>query len=159
MKKEELTAGIWIAQGPEVNTLIHLVGKSPMLSVIGAIDLNAFYKNGEVRKLDINSIEVQDIMMYPEKYQFETINTSSTVENILGYNCDVARDEETITEEFINSCIVKYRQFIKLTDSIDEAKTKMKIWLKREHQFSVSQGGYFINNKIIPRLKPNINEE
>lgn len=155
MRKEELIAGVWIAQGPEINVLVHLTGKSPMLRVIGAIDLNAFYSNGEVRPLQKDSIEIQDILMYPEKYQFETINTSSTVENTLGYNCDSDRDEETITEEFINSAVAKYRQFLKITGDVNETKTKVKIWLKREHQFSVSQAEYFVLNKILPRMKPN----
>lgn len=154
MKREELTAGVWVAQGPEINVLIHLTGKSPMLSVIGAINLNEFYKNGRVVELHINDIEIQDILMYPEKYQFETVNTSSTVENINGYDCDAKRDEDTITEEFIQKCIPKYRQFLKLTNSIDEAKVKMKIWLKREHQFSISQAGYFID-KMIAKMRPN----
>lgn len=159
MKKEELIAGVWVAQGPEMNLLVHLIGKSPMLSVIGAIDLNAFYENGTVKPLNSNSIEVQDILMYPEKYQFEKINASATVENTNGYDCGANRDPETLTEEFIRTCVSQYQKFIKITNNIDEAKTKMKIWLKREHQLSLSQGEFFINNKMIPFMKPNLKQE
>ena len=33
MQKQNLTAGMFIARGPEVNILIRLVGKEPMLEV------------------------------------------------------------------------------------------------------------------------------
>lgn len=159
MKKEELKAGVWVAQGPEINVLIHLTGKSPMLSVIKALNLNDFYENGEITELDLTSPEIQDILMYPEKYQFETLNTSSTVENTKGYDCDVDRDPDTLTEEFVKSCIPQYQRFIRLTNNLDEAKTKMKIWLKREHQLSLSQGEFFIKNKMLPYMKPDIIEK
>lgn len=153
MEGKELSAGVYIAQGPEMNILIRLTGKSPMLSIISAIDLNSFFKEGKVVSLDIQSMEVQDILMYPEKYKFETLNTSSTVDNESGYDDGINRDENSITEDFIRMCIPKYRQMIQLTNNIDEAKVKMKIWLKREHDFSISQGEAFIN-KLITYMKP-----
>lgn len=154
MKKEELYQGVFIAQGDSINVLIRLVGKSPMLRVIGAIDLNAFYQSGEVKQLDTESIEIQDILMYPEKYQFETPQISDAIQVCDGE--EVNRDEDTIDETFIMNSVQKYKQFVRLSNTIDQAKVKMKIWLKREHQFSVSQAGYFIDNKIIPHMKPNI---
>lgn len=153
MEGKELSAGVFIAQGPEMNILIRLTGKSPMLSIISAIDLNSFFKEGKVISLDIQSMEIQDILMYPEKYKFETLNTSSTVDNESGYDDGINRDENSITEDFIRMCIPKYRQMIQLTNNIDEAKVKMKIWLKREHDFSISQGEAFIN-KLITYMKP-----
>lgn len=153
MEGKELSAGVYIAQGPEMNILIRLTGKSPMLSIISAIDLNSFFKEGKVISLDIQSMEVQDILMYPEKYKFETLNTSSTVDNETGYDDGINRDENSITEDFIRMCIPKYRQMIQLTNNVDEAKVKMKIWLKREHDFSISQGEAFIN-KLITYMKP-----
>lgn len=153
MEKSELSAGVYVAQGPEINILIRLAGKSPLLSVISAMDLNSFYKEGKIVELDTHSLEVQDILMYPEKYKFETLNTSSTVDNESGYDDGINRDENSITEDFIKTCIPKYQQFLRLTNSVDEAKVKMKIWLKREHEFSISQGEAFIN-KLITYMKP-----
>lgn len=155
MKKDELSSGVFIAQGPEVNVLIRLEGKSPMLRVIGAIDLNQFYRFGKVVELETNSLVIQDIIMYPEKYQFEAPNISSTVFNEEGYEAGVGRDEDTITQDFMDQCVQKYRSLIKLTNSVDDAKVKMKIWLKREQSFSISQGEAFIN-KLINYMNPNV---
>lgn len=155
MKNNELCAGVYVAQGPELNVLINLTGKAPMLSIISAIDLNAFFKEGMVRALNPSNIEIQDILMYPEKYQFETLNTSSTVNNLSGYDDGVNRDESSITEEFIEECTRKFKDIIKITNDFNMSKIKMKIWLKREHQMSISQGEAFIG-KLMERMKPNL---
>lgn len=39
----ELKAGMWIAKGPEINVLLRVCGKSPLLEIKGAIDLNYFF--------------------------------------------------------------------------------------------------------------------
>lgn len=67
----KLKAGMWIAQGPQTNILLLLSGEAPMLKVGGAIDLAAFKTTGKAKQLDESSVEVQDILMYPDKYTFE----------------------------------------------------------------------------------------
>lgn len=155
MQKKDLTAGMWIARGPEVNVLLRLVGSAPLLEVKAAIDLNKFYNDGEVVALKKNSIEVIDIMSYPEKYDFESPSTTATILNEKGIDNDLPRDEESITEEFINQCIDKYKAFIKLTMSQDQAEIKLILWLKREHGYSITQGRAILKNvkeKLTPKV-------
>ena len=62
----ELKAGMWIAKGPEINVLLRVCGKSPLLEIKGAIDLNYFYATGKAKELDVTSNTITDILMYPE---------------------------------------------------------------------------------------------
>ena len=45
----ELKAGMWIAKGPEINVLLRVCGKSPILEIKGAIDLNYFFATGKAK--------------------------------------------------------------------------------------------------------------
>lgn len=155
MQKQNLTAGMFIARGPEVNILIRLVGKEPMLEVKSAIDLNKFYNEGKVVELKRDSIEVIDIMSYPEKYDFESPSTTATIFNEKGIDCDVDRDEESITEEFTDTCVNKLKSFINLTMDTEQAENKLVIWLKREHAYSITQGRAILK-KVKERMMPNV---
>lgn len=155
MQKKDLTAGMFIARGPEVNVLLRLVGAAPLLEVKSAIDLNKFYNDGEVVELKKNSIEIIDIMSYPEKYDFEMPSTTATILNEKGIDNDIPRDEETITEEFIDKCVDKYKAFIKLTMSQEQAENKLILWLKREHAYSITQGRAILK-KIKEKMTPKV---
>lgn len=155
MQKKDLTAGMFIARGPEVNVLLRLVGAAPLLEVKSAIDLNKFYNDGEVVELKKNSIEIIDIMSYPEKYDFEMPSTTVTILNEKGIDNDIPRDEETITEEFIDKCVDKYKAFIKLTMSQEQAENKLILWLKREHAYSITQGRAILK-KIKEKMTPKV---
>lgn len=155
MQKANLTAGMYIARGPEVNILIRLVGKEPMLEVKSAIDLNKFYNEGKVVELKRDSVEVIDIMTYPDKYDFEKPSTTATILNEKGIDCDVDRDEDTITEEFLDSCVDKLKSFINLTMDSAQAENKLILWLKREHLYSITQGRAILK-KIKERMMPNV---
>lgn len=155
MQKKDLTAGMFIARGPEVNVLLRLVGSAPLLEVKSAIDLNKFYNEGEVVELKKNSIEIIDIMSYPEKYDFEMPSTTATILNEKGIDNDIPRDEETITEEFIDKCVDKYKAFIKLTMSQEQAENKLVLWLKREHAYSITQGRAILK-KVKEKMTPKV---
>ena len=85
---KELKDGVYIAQGPDTNILIRVVGKVPLLEIVGAINLNKFYQTGKVESLSKDSIEVLDILSCPEKYCFENPSLSNVVENKTGLNED-----------------------------------------------------------------------
>lgn len=155
MQKANLTAGMFIARGPELNVLIRLIGKEPMLEVKSAIDLNKFYNEGKVVELERNSIEVIDIMQYPEKYDFEKPSITATISNEKGIDCDIDRDEDTITEEFLDSCVDKLKSFINLTMNTEQADNRLVIWLKREHAYSITQGRAILK-KVKERMMPNV---
>ena len=77
----KLKAGMWIAQGPQTNVLLLLHGESPMLKVGGAIDLNEFKRTGKAKQLEEGSAEVQDILMFPDKYTFEPPCITDAIDN------------------------------------------------------------------------------
>lgn len=135
----ELKAGMWIAQGPETNVLILLTGKAPILEIKGAIDLNQFKSTGKVRELTKESSEVQDILMYPEKYLFlepsisEAINTEGFKPTLEGIT------EITNKEEIVEDGLIYYKTIIQLCDSIDEAKTKTRLYLFRKYNITFGQ--------------------
>ena len=56
----ELKAGMWIAKGPEINVLLRVCGKSPLLEIKGAIDLKLFSATGKAKELDVSN-EITDI--------------------------------------------------------------------------------------------------
>ena len=140
----ELKEGVYIAQGPETNVLVKIIGQSPFSEIVGAIDLNAFCKDGTVRKLTEKDVEVQDILSCPEKYRFEVPSLTEAVNGVgmieLG---EVDIKGLTQSEEEIIKCTKK----IKELDCIYErtvAETKMKIWLKNSFNYSLSQGEFII---------------
>lgn len=141
---KELKEGIYIAQGPETNILIRLAGKSPLLTVIGAIDLNQFYQTGKVENLSKDSIEVLDIMSCPEKYRFEVPSITSAIENIKGIDKETGRTLNDIKDEEESEFLNKYQELIRLYGNCDTANTRMILYLKREKNISISQGRFVI---------------
>lgn len=141
---KELKEGIYIAQGPETNILIRLAGKSPLLTVIGAIDLNQFYQTGKVENLSKDSIEVLDIMSCPEKYRFEVPSITSAIENIKGIDKETGRTLNDIKDEEESEFLNKYQELIRLYGDCDTANTRMILYLKREKNISISQGRFVI---------------
>ena len=151
---KELKEGIYIAQGPETNILIRLAGKSPLLTVIGAIDLNQFYQTGKVENLSKDSIEVLDIMSCPEKYRFEVPSITSAIENIKGIDKETGRTLNDIKDEEESEFLNKYQELIRLYGDCDTANTRMILYLKREKNISISQGRFVIEKlkKILQSL-------
>lgn len=141
---KELKEGIYIAQGPETNILIRLAGKSPLLTVIGAIDLNQFYQTGKVENLSKDSIEVLDIMSCPEKYRFEVPSITTAIENIKGIDKETGRTLNDIKDEEESEFLNKYQELIRLYGNCDTANTRMILYLKREKNISISQGRFVI---------------
>lgn len=141
---KELKEGIYIAQGPETNILIRLAGKSPLLTVIGAIDLNQFYQTGKVENLSKDSIEVLDIMSCPEKYRFEVPSITTAIENIKGIDKETGRTLNDIKDEEESEFLNKYQELIRLYGDCDTANTRMILYLKREKNISISQGRFVI---------------
>lgn len=150
---KELKEGVYIAQGPETNILIRLIGKAPMLDVIGAIDLNQFYQTGNVVNLSKNSIEVLDIMSCPEKYRFELPSVTSVVETKAGIDRDSGRKITDIEDSEITEFTNKYQSLIKLYGDSDMAENRMILWLKKEKNISISQGRF-----VIDKIKTIINK-
>lgn len=147
----ELKEGVYIAQGPETNVLIRLVGKAPLLEVIGAIDLNAFFQTGKVENLSKDSIEVLDIMSCPEKYRFEEPAVTSVVLSKPGIDKDSGRRLEDVKDSEMDEFTNKYRSLVKLYGSTEKAKNKMLLWLKMEKNLAISQGVFVLEN-IIKRI-------
>ena len=141
---KELKEGIYIAQGPETNILIRLTGKSPLLTVIGAIDLNQFYQTGKVENLSKDSIEVLDILSCPEKYRFEVPSITSAIENIKGIDKETGRTLNDIKDEEESEFLNKYQELIRLYGNCDTANARMILYLKREKNISISQGRFVI---------------
>lgn len=140
---KELKEGIYIAQSPEINILIRVAGKAPLLSIIGAIDLNKFYQTGKVENLSENSIEVLDIMSCPEKYRFEPPSITSAIEST-GINKELGRTLSDITNDEESEFVRKYQELIRLYGSCDKADNRMILWLKKEKNIAISQGRFVI---------------
>lgn len=155
---KELKEGVYIAQGQEINVLIRLVGKAPMLEVIGAIDLNKFYQTGKVVNLAKDSIEVLDIMSCPEKYQFELPAISSVVKTKTGIDRESGRKITDVEDSEITEFINKYQSLIKLYGNCDTAENRMILWLKKDKNISISQGRFVID-KIKALINRSLNNE
>lgn len=155
---KELKEGVYIAQGPETNILIRLVGKAPMLEVIGAIDLNKFYQTGKVVNLEKNSIEVLDVISCPEKYRFELPSVTSVVETKTGIDRESGRKVTDIEDSEISEFTNKYQSLIKLYGNCDTAENRMILWLKKEKNISISQGRFVID-KIKALINRSLNNE
>ena len=150
--QQELKAGMWIAQGSETNILIRVAGASPMLEIIGAMDLNSFYRTGEIKQLEKDSIEVIDIQSCPEKYRFEkpTITDaikSAGIDTTSGKKLDEIKDEEL--KLFLN----KYQELISLYHNTQNAETRFIVWLKQNHGYAISQGKF-----VISKIKKLLNQ-
>ncbi len=141
---KQLTSGVFIAQGPETNILVNVQGSGQFMEIISAIDLNAFYKSGTVKQLDKNSLELVDIMSFPERYNFEVPSLTDAVKGN-GFATDLNNITElSQSEEELAKCMKKLKEFDSFYEKV-MAETKMKIWLKNELGYSLSQGDFIIN--------------
>ncbi len=141
----ELTKeGIYIAQGPEINVLIKVVGKAPLLEVVGAIDLNRFYRTGEAKNLSKTSEEVLDILSCPEKYNFEP---PSFTEAVKSEGIDRSKgkkiDVENISNDDFQAYIKEYKELHALFKP-DEAEIKFVMWLRQKHNISINNGQFIV---------------
>lgn len=133
----KLKAGMWIAQGPQTNILLLLQGESPMLKVIGAIDLNVFNATGKAKQLDESTAEVQDILMYPDKYTFEPPCTTDAIDS-KGFESKF----ETVTDlkdkdEMIADGILYFQTAF--ASSTTERKSKTCLYLFRKYGITYGQ--------------------
>jgi hypothetical protein len=144
----ELKEGLWIAKGANINVLLRLSGTSPMLVVMGAIDLNHFYKTGVARELSKDSIEVMTIMQYPENYIFSKPSTSDAI--LEDTDVSYAFEKADITDEAREN-ITKFYQDI-LPAGKDLAWRKTVIYAMTNYKLKLNQANFVITN-IINRLK------
>ena len=142
---KELKPGVYIAQGKETNVLINVQGNGQFMEIVSAIDLNAFYKDGTVKKLDKTSIEVVDIMSFQESYNFEAPSLTDAVKSAgLAFKIeDIDPNGLSQSEEEITKCSKKLKELDSFYDR-QTAETKMKLWLKHELGYSLSQGDFII---------------
>lgn len=139
--------GIYIAQGPENNVLIKIVGKAPMLEVAGAIDLNHFYKTGEAKNLSKTSDEVLDILSCPEKYNFEYPSFTEAVKSEgIDRSKGKSIDIENIPDDDFQTYAKEYKNLHGYLKP-DEAERKFIMWLRQKHNISINNG-HFIVKKI-----------
>lgn len=141
---DKLSAGIWIAQGQDINVLINFTGSSPLLEFQCGIDLNAF-KKGIVKILKKDSLEVQDIIMNPRKYIFEEPSLSDAVNELS--KLSVSRFASVPENPERDSAIMEYYKEKLRILTPQEASSKTIIWAKENFGITVDQG-FTILSKI-----------
>lgn len=148
----ELKAGMWIAQGPETNVLLRLCGKSPLLEVKGAIDLNYFYATGKAKELAPDSNEITDIMSYPENYNFDPPAITDVIANINGIGKCTFESYDASPDE-TKKCIDYYKSILPF-HGIDSSRAKLRIFIKREFGLTMGQAALFSNEvlKMIQKM-------
>lgn len=146
----ELKAGIWIAKGPEINVLLRVCGKAPMLEIKGAIDLNHFYATGKAKELDVNSNEITDIMSYPENYTFDPPSITDVIANIEGIG-KCTFESYNATPEETKKCIDYYKDILPF-NGIDSSRAKLRIFIKRELGLTMGQAALF-SNEILKKIQ------
>lgn len=153
-----LKEGVFIAQGPENNILIRVVGKAPLLEIVGAIDLNAFYNTGSAKNLAKDSYEVMDILSCPEKYNFQTPSfTDAVMSEGLDYNKGKKIDIDNLPDDDFQSYVKEYKALHALYNS-DQAEIKFIMWLKQTHDISFNNGKYLVK-KIKAFFQRPLNEK
>jgi len=143
---KELQAGMWIAQGPEMDILVVLQGKAPMLEFVSGLDLNSF-KRGKVKILSKESREIQEILMYPEKYIFEYPSVSQAIDNIDGLGkttfqsvpVDTERDKD-VMDYYLNKAIpTKRMRYTNEKEVISTAVNMTAIYIKNKYSLTLGQ--------------------
>jgi hypothetical protein len=146
---EELKEGLWIVEGPNTNVLLRLTGTSPMLSIMGAIDLNYFYKTGQTRELAKDSVEITGILQYPQNYIFSRPTVSNSTYDdttISSYSF-----EKVTLDEDSKDNITKFYQDC-LPSGKDAAYRKAIVYAMTTYKLRLGQANYIMNG-IIRRLK------
>lgn len=136
-----LKAGMWIAKGPEVNVLLLLCGKAPLLEVKGAIDLNYFYAHGKAKDLAPTSTEVTDILSYPENYTFDPPAISDVIANIDGMG-KCTFESYDATPEDVKKCIEHYKSLLPIY-GLETSKAKLRVYIMREFNLRLGQASLF----------------
>ena len=149
----ELKAGMWIAKGPEINVLLRVCGKSPLLEIKGAIDLNYFYATGKAKELDVASNEITDILQYPENYTFDPPSINDVVSNIHGIG-KCTFESYNATPEETNKCINYYKDILPLY-GFESSKAKLRLFIKREFNLTMGQSALFASDvlKLIQKMQ------
>lgn len=148
----ELKAGMWIAKGPEINVLLLLHGKSPLLEIKGAIDLNHFYATGKAKDLDIQSTEVTDILLYPENYTFDPPAITDVITNIEGIGkTTYASYKEVVNDEDIEKCVNYYKSVLPIY-GLDSSKVRLRLYAMRELGLKLSQAS-LLSNDILKKIQ------
>lgn len=132
----KLKAGMWIAQGPQTNILLLLHGEAPMLKVGGAIDLAAFKSTGKAKQLDESSVEVQDILMYPDKYTFEPPCVTSSIDSE-GFSSKFETVADLKDKDEMISAGIEY---VKTGMFLSTAERKSKTCLYLFRKFGITYG-------------------
>jgi hypothetical protein len=140
----ELKAGMWIAKGPEINVLLRLCGKSPMLEIKGAIDLNYFFHTGKAKELDVNSTAITDILAYPENYTFDPPSINDVIANIEGMGKCTFESYDATPEE-TKKCLEYYKSVLPLY-GFETAKAKLRVYIMREFSLRLGQAALFAND-------------
>lgn len=140
-----LKAGMWIAQGPETNILILLTGTEPMLEVIGGIDLNYFNATGKAKELTKASPEIQDILMYPDKYTFAKPSITDAIQNAVGLG-DTSKfeglgEDSGKREKMVTEALAYYKSALPLY-GLEQAKVKTKLHIRSKYNLKMSQANY-----------------
>ena len=148
--KSNLRAGMWIAQGPEMDILVTLTGEAPLLEFVCGLDLNSF-KRGVMKTLSKESREIQDMLMYPDKYIFEAPNVSAAINNENGLGKTTFESiplcpekEEEILDYYINVALPSKLDRKCKAEGIsreDAAKNMTAIYIK--HKYSYTLGHAF----------------
>lgn len=132
-----LSAGIWIAQGQDINVLVNLTGTAPLLEFVNGIDLNAF-KKGVIRTLKKESLEVQDILMNPRKYVFEEPSLSDAVNELS--KLSLTKFASIAEDPGRDAAIMEYYKGKLSILNVSEASSKTIIWAKETYGITVDQG-------------------
>ena len=151
---KELKPGVFIAQGKQNNVLINVQGNGQFMEIVSAIDLNAFYKDGTVKKLDKTSVEVVDIMSFQESYNFEVPSLTDAVKSagmVINLD-DIDPNGLTQSEEELQKCFKKLKELDSYWNR-ETAETKMKVWLMHEFGYALNQGTFIINKLRTMALK------
>lgn len=142
-----LKAGMWIAQGPELNVLLLLGGKQPLLEVLGAIDLNHFNATGKAKDLDKDSEEVTDILMYPEKYNFEPPSITDAIKNAEGLGSkkfEGINEDDAKKEKMLKDAIKYYKSTIAVY-GLDKGRAMTKNYIRNKYNMKMSQASYMFS--------------
>ena len=135
----ELQAGLWIAQGQAINVLLNIKGKSPLLEIVGAIDLNYFERTGKAKSLSKDSDEIADILDYPENYRFSVPAITDAIYNKDGLGSKrFEKSTRELTPEEASKATEQFRSLI-LIHGFDRAKIKLRTYLRNEFKLTMRQ--------------------
>ena len=144
----ELKEGVWIAQGSENNILIAVSGKAPLLQIYAAINLNTFVK-GKVEPLTSCSVEIQDILLHPEKYVIREAAITPAIFNSAGEYSHATKQPVESTAEIDNYVYETFKSFLYTNNNNRNiAKNRTACQIKLKLGFNVSQAISLVNDVL-----------